>query len=354
MADEENLSYKAIRVTDGGGIAVPAEPRRDLRALRRAYEEGTHRDIVALKKRARRVWKKLKKFGIHESVVLDASFGWWGASENAILSAVTLAENETGKARRRDIASDGKSLRELIQCAKTGVKLAKDGVFEDDPAANKRIEAYVKGSLETPDSLVHKVNARVEVAANAVREEHRDAVVAYLRESRVQLIAYACGLRRKSQVLEAMMRELGRDAVGGFVRAVHEVRNGPVGGHGIEGRGAAVARKGRIIRSAEDRRLGACSALTSFQNLVGTMFAGHEVAKGWHTRPRGANGPRICGFFFGTSYDWSIMGLGCSRFMIHESGSMFGFARVGWCINSVINVNIKDGTLQIRKRHGKP
>lgn len=146
MADEENLSYKAIRVTDGGGIAVPAEPRRDLRALRRAYEEGTHRDIVALKKRARRVWKKLKKFGIHESVVLDASFGWWGASENAILSAVTLAENETGKARRRDIASDGKSLRELIQCAKTGVKLAKDGVFEDDPAANKRIEAYVKGS----------------------------------------------------------------------------------------------------------------------------------------------------------------------------------------------------------------
>ena len=39
-----------------------------------------------------------------------------------------------------------------------------------------------------------------------------------------------------------------------------------------------MARKGRIIRSAEDRRLGACSALTSFQNLVGTMFAGHEVA----------------------------------------------------------------------------
>lgn len=73
-----------------------------------------------------------------------------------------------------------------------------------------------------------------------------------------------------------------------------------------------------------------------------------------HTRPRGANGPRICGFFFGTSYDSSILGLGYSRFMIHESGSMFGFARVGWCINSVINVNIKDGTLQIRKKHGKP
>ena len=30
-----------------------------------------------------------------------------------------------------------------------------------------------------------------------------------------------------------------------------------------------------------------------------------------------------------TSHDWSILGLGCSRFMIHESGSMFGFARVG-------------------------
>ena len=60
MEDEENLSYKTIRVTDGGGIALPADPRRDLRALRRAYEEGTHHDIVALKKRARLVWKKLK------------------------------------------------------------------------------------------------------------------------------------------------------------------------------------------------------------------------------------------------------------------------------------------------------
>ena len=272
MADEENLSYKSIRVTDGGGIAVPADPRRDLRALRRSYEEGTHRDIVALKKRARRVWKKLKPFGVSDKKVLDVAFGWWGTSKRDVTRALTLAENETGKARRRDIASDGKALRELIQCAKTGVKLAKDGVFEDDPAANKRIEAYVKGSLETPDSLVHKVNARVEVAANAVREEHRDAVVAHLRESRVQLIAYACGLKRKSQVLEAMMRALGRDAVGGFVKSVHEVRDGPVGGQGIEGRGAAVARKGRIIRSAEDRRLGACSALTSVQNLVGTMF----------------------------------------------------------------------------------
>lgn len=96
MADEENLSYKAIRVTDGGGIAVPAEPRRDLRALRRAYEEGTHRDIVALKKRARRVWKKLKKFGIHETVVLDASFGWWGTSENANISIKNYTSSAAG------------------------------------------------------------------------------------------------------------------------------------------------------------------------------------------------------------------------------------------------------------------
>ena len=34
-----------------------------------------------------------------------------------------------------------------------------------------------------------------------------------------------------------------------------------------------------------------------------------------------------------TSHDWSMLGLGCSRFMIHESGSMFGFARVGNQIN---------------------
>jgi len=139
MEDEENLSYKTIRVTDGGGIALPADPRRDLRALRRAYEEGTHHDIVALKKRARLVLKKLKAFGIHKTVILDASFGWYGTSKDAIQRALTLAENETGKARRRDIASDGKAFRQLIGCAKTGVKLAKDGVFEDNPAAEKRI-----------------------------------------------------------------------------------------------------------------------------------------------------------------------------------------------------------------------
>ena len=57
-----------------------------------------------------------------------------------------------------------------------------------------------------------------------------------------------------------------------------------------------------------------------------------------HTNPRGANGPtHICDSFFGKparlffclnrqvrmSYDSSILGPGCSRFMIHESGSMF-------------------------------
>ena len=57
-----------------------------------------------------------------------------------------------------------------------------------------------------------------------------------------------------------------------------------------------------------------------------------------HTNPRGANGPtHICDSFFGKparlffclnrqvrmSYDSSILGLDCSRFMIHESGSMF-------------------------------
>ena len=57
-----------------------------------------------------------------------------------------------------------------------------------------------------------------------------------------------------------------------------------------------------------------------------------------HTNPRGANGPtHICYSFFGKparlffclnrqvrmSYDSSILGPGCSRFMIHESGSMF-------------------------------
>ena len=67
-----------------------------------------------------------------------------------------------------------------------------------------------------------------------------------------------------------------------------------------------------------------------------------------HTNPRGANGPtHICDSFFGKparlffclnrqvrmSYDSSILGLDCSRFMIHESGSMFGFARVGNQIN---------------------
>ena len=54
--------------------------------------------------------------------------------------------------------------------------------------------------------------------------------------------------------------------------------------------------------------------------------------KGWHTHPRGANGPRI----FWTSYDSSILGPGCSRFMIHESGSMFGFC-AGLAIHSLLH-----------------
>ena len=91
MEDEENLSYKTIRVTDGGGIALPADPRRDLRALRCAYEEGTHHDIVALKKRARLVWKKLKAFGIHETVILDASFGWLFSSRRAVRHRVVAS-----------------------------------------------------------------------------------------------------------------------------------------------------------------------------------------------------------------------------------------------------------------------
>ena len=63
-----------------------------------------------------------------------------------------------------------------------------------------------------------------------------------------------------------------------------------------------------------------------------------------HTNPRGANGPtHICDSFFGKparlffclnrqvrmSYDSSILGPGCSRFMIHESGARLISAR-GW------------------------
>ena len=63
-----------------------------------------------------------------------------------------------------------------------------------------------------------------------------------------------------------------------------------------------------------------------------------------HTNPRGANGPtHICDSFFGkparlffclnrqvrTGYDSSILGLDCSRFMIHESGSMFDLRAEG-------------------------
>ena len=63
-----------------------------------------------------------------------------------------------------------------------------------------------------------------------------------------------------------------------------------------------------------------------------------------HTNPRGANGPtHICDSFFGKparlffclnrqvrmSYDSSILGLDCSRFMIHESGSMFDLRAEG-------------------------
>ena len=63
-----------------------------------------------------------------------------------------------------------------------------------------------------------------------------------------------------------------------------------------------------------------------------------------HTNPRGANGPtHICYSFFGKparlffclnrqvrmSYDSSILGLDCSRFMIHESGSMFDLRAEG-------------------------
>jgi hypothetical protein len=96
------------------------------------------RDLPRARPR-RRSHSSLKAFGISWSTVLDVAFGWCGTSKDAIQRALTLAENETGKARRRDIASDGKAFRQLIGCAKTGVKLAKDGVFEDNPAAEKRI-----------------------------------------------------------------------------------------------------------------------------------------------------------------------------------------------------------------------
>ena len=268
------------------GTKLPKDLRTNLRALRRFYGTSDVGAVVELRREAGRVWRRyLKRRRVTEAVVLDIAFGWHGVDDDRV-----------GGALRADGDIPAPVIRRVLALARRGRAIVDGELPEREAAA--RNEAYAARERANAGSFMHMVHdrimTRVGEATDALRARRGDEVavdrflgivveeVGVARDRRVvsEILCYASGLHRSSATLTRLNvfeREFENDGqifdiVRGFRRCVHEIRNGA-----FDAQWRPNAAGGAIERPEEVSRLGAETALKSFQKMHAVLDVGGEI-----------------------------------------------------------------------------
>ena len=280
MADEaEGDDVKSIR-TSGNRGKLPRDPLKDISAFRRFINETTNEHIVALRREAKRAWKRyLKRRGISEMAALEAGLGWYGSSKSSIRKALDAASSEEQRERRGPIRVN--AIKELHGIAKRARRALVPEEVDREPYRAKELVKYTHETRLVEGSLVHVVEQRMTDAVESLQTEEARRAIRDDEVVWIEILAYCSAVTRDASVLTTLKEKYDpenvavRDEVRSFVRSVHEIRNGPPRRNAA---GQAMIARNRVLRTEADRHLGAVSCLLAFQRCEKTLEVGAAIA----------------------------------------------------------------------------